>query len=153
MLTKEEIFIKDLSAFLVNEIDFNDVIVNKLKSLLKKYKESVSDKEYITHNFFVYKTSFGTEVSPYSDKKIMDKYTIEGEFNKYCDDRGIDSQIIRRPEKCGRSKKEITNVRIDFCNYAAQNFIVNKSELAAFFNLNHATIHYYFNPNSKKNDK
>lgn len=153
MLTQEEIFIRDLSAFLVNEIEFNDVIVKKINSLLKNYKENVSQKEFIHHNFFVYKTSFGTEVSPYSDKKIMDKYTIDGEFNKYCDERGIDANLIKRPDKCGRSKKEITNVRIDFCNYAAQNFIVNKSELAHFFNLNHATIHYYFNPNNKKSEK
>lgn len=150
MLTPEEIFIRDLSAFLIDEIEMNDVIQKKLNSLLKKYKESVAEKQIIENNFYVCKTSFGIEINPYSDKKIMDKYTIDGEFNKYCDERGINAELIKRPDKCGRSKKEFTNARIDFCNYAAQNFIVNKSELASFFNLNHATIHYYFNQNKKK---
>lgn len=148
MITPEEIFIKDLEAFFINEIEFNDVIRKRIVFLLGEYKSKINiEIKIINKNFTVYKSLAGNIIKPNTDKKILSKELIGVEFMNYCDERGIEFKNVK---KQGRSTKAITKIRVDFCNYAAENFLVNKTELANFFGLNHATIHYYFNPNSKK---
>lgn len=144
MLSSEDIFIKDLEDFLVFDLKFNDKIKNKIRKLLSEYSNKVSVQEKIvTQNFFVYKSNFGLKSSPHSTKKILVLDDIKPEFEKYCQENNIKYQTRK---KKGRSEKAVTKIRAEFCNYIAENYLVSKSDLAIFFGLNHATIHYYFNP-------
>ena len=148
MISPEEIFIRDLEAYFAFDIEFNDVIRKKIMYLLSEYRSKINiEIKIVNKNFIVYKSLAGNVVKPNTDKKILSKELIGNEFLNYCNDNGIKFDNIK---KQGRSTKAITKIRVDFCNYAAENFLVSKTELANFFGLNHATIHYYFNPNSKK---
>ena len=147
MQTPEEIFLRDLEAFFYNNVEFNDLIRRRIASLLMEYKKSINvETRYVTKSFVIYKTTAGTQVMPNSNKKLLDIPGMQVEFDRFCKENSIIFESIKRR---GRSTKAITKVRTDFCNYVAVNFLVSKSELAAFFGLNHATIHYYFNPKNK----
>lgn len=153
MLTPEEIFIRDLEDYLYSEYEFNDKTRAKICRLLLEYKETVSVKiKIVNKNFYVYKTNNGLSSYPKTDKHILDLNGLQNEFNLFCKQKDI---VYLNKKKRGRSTKEITQLRIDFCNYVSENFVVSKSDLANFFGLNHATIHYYFNPKykEKKNEE
>ena len=148
MLTPEEIFLRDLKAFLHTEYELNDVVVNKIKYLLDAFKGSVKkDIQIIERNFCVYRINASTQISPETKRKLLGYNDLQKEFDEFCKKRNI--KYVNE-KKQGRSTKETTKLRADFCNYVAENYLVSKSELAVFFNLNHATIHYYFNPKCKK---
>lgn len=148
MLTPEEIFIRDLEDFLYSEFELDDKTKGKIKKLLEVYKNTVNVKiKVVNRNFYVYKTVTGYNSYPKTDKQILDLNGLQKEFEDFCKARNFKYQNQKKP---GRSTKEITQLRIDFCYFVSENYVVSKSELATLFNLNHATIHYYFNPKYKK---
>ena len=149
MITPEQLFIKELEAYLILDMEFTENIRRKISKLLEEYKSSFEvETKIVNHNFFVYRNQANiSHVTPKTEKIILEYKSLEEEFNRFCEERNI---MFTATKKKGRSTKEITKIRAEFCNYAAENFLVSKSELANFFKLNHATIHYYFNPKYKK---
>jgi hypothetical protein len=143
METPEEIFLRDLEAYLFSEMDFNDTIRKKILNLLMSYKIKSAQIKIVTNNFFVYKNGATVQVEPETKKKLLQLNELQTEFERFCESKNV--RYVKN-KKQGRSTKETTKIRVDFCNYVAENFLVSKSELANFFGLNHATIHYYFNP-------
>lgn len=149
MITPEEIFFKDLQAYFYSEYEFSDSDKKKILKLLLDYKGKINTEiKIVNKTFVVYKNqSGGYSTYPKTEKKLLSFTELQAEFDKYCYERSIKFINIK---KNGRSAKNITKVRAEFCNYAAENFLVSKTELANFFGLNHATIHYYFNPKCKQ---
>tara|TARA_R110000868_G_scaffold256993_1_gene514071 strand:+ start:523 stop:969 length:447 start_codon:yes stop_codon:yes gene_type:complete len=148
MILPEEVFLKELEAYFIFDLEFNDSAKRKVLFLLEEYKKSINvEIKVVTKNFIIYKTIAGNLVKPHTNKKILSYSDLEDEFNKFCKNEGVTLNHLIK--KQGRSTRAITKIKVDFCNYIAENFLVSKAELAAFFGLNHATIHYYFKEEKK----
>ena len=151
MKSPEEKFIKSLKDYFYfyDEI-FNDVNERKILSFLENYKSEIKEnKQIVEKSYIVYRTAAQSviEIVPKPNKSVLHPDEMEDEFRRFCESKGI---VYKSVKKNGRGTKEIKKIRTDFCNYVAENYLVSKSELAQFFNLNHASIHYYFN--SSKNE-
>lgn len=148
MYTPEEIFIKDLEDYFFSGTKLREIDIKKIKILLFNYKQKSNvEVKIVTKNFVVYKNANSYQVAPESNKKLLPINGLKEEFEVFCNDRNVKYSNVK---KNGRSTKEIAKIRSEFCNYVAENFLVSKSELATFFGLNHATIHYYFNEKAKE---
>lgn len=169
-MTPEIDFLKNMEMFF-NEIEFTDVIKNRVLFYLREYTEKLPkvDPIVITEKVVEYRPvkrvykkdpiilNKNGDITKYLNEENMtlcDKDDLLREANKLCDYYELDINEFMR-SKCGKSKCRIVKIRKIFCRNMIASYWVNNNQLGEFFNVDHSSITYYLydKPNQRPSNK
>ena len=150
-MTPENDFLKNMEMFF-NEIEFTDIIKNRVLFYLREYAEKIPKDPPIIITKKIKQIEYRPTQRKYSKNKVnnlnpknlpfCNNDDLLREANKLCKYYNISYDLFTQSKK-GKSTEFITRIRKIFCRNLMKKYLIKNNKLGEFFNVNYSTITYY----------